>query len=247
MTSALFKYESLSSTNTELSILLTDSLPEFSVVISDYQTEGRGQVGAYWESEKGANLLFSMLFYPHFLSVKDFFLLSQFTSLALIDFFNQCIPSAEFTIKWPNDIYYQDKKIAGILIENSIQGSKISSSIVGIGLNVNQTHFISDAPNPISLALITGKQYSLSTLFENLQLHLRFRYNQLMSRDYFQLRSDYHRRLYRLGCSSLYEDATGTFEAVLDSVANDGQLCLKLQSGESRFFYMKEVQFLFDR
>jgi BirA family biotin operon repressor/biotin-[acetyl-CoA-carboxylase] ligase len=112
---------------------------------------------------------------------------------------------------------------------------------------VNQTHFISDAPNPISLASITGMQYSLSTLFENLQLHLRFRYNQLMSRDYFQLRSDYHRRLYRLGCSSLYEDATGTFEAVLDSVANDGQLCLKLQSGESRFFYMKEVQFLFDR
>lgn len=246
MTPALFKYESLLSTNTELSKLLTDSLPEFSVVISDYQSEGRGQVGAYWESERGANLLFSILFYPHFLPVKDFFLLSQFTSLALIDFFTRCIPSADFTIKWPNDIYYQDKKIAGILIENSIQGSQISSSIVGVGLNVNQTHFVSDAPNPISLASITGKQYSLSTLFDALQFHLRFRYNQLLSGDLTQIRSDYQRHLYRLGYSSFYEDATGTFEAVLESVANDGQLCLRLVSGEQRFYYMKEVKFVID-
>ena len=111
MLSNLFSYKELSSTNSELSRLMQNQLPEFTIVQADYQSEGRGQLGAKWESECGKNLLLSILFYPDFLPVKDFFLLSQFTSLALLDFLIQLYPSEYFSIKWPNDIYFKDNKI----------------------------------------------------------------------------------------------------------------------------------------
>lgn len=240
----IFKYDELISTNTELSRLISLDLEEFSVVITDFQTSGRGQMGASWESERGANLLFSKLFYPHFIAIKDFFLLSQFSSLAILDFLNHYFPSSDFSIKWPNDIYYADKKIAGILIENSIQGSFISSSIIGIGLNVNQLHFHSDAPNPISLSAITGVHYTLSSLFTDLNHFLHLRYQQLLSGDFTTIRSDYQKHLYRYNQLYLYEDNSGQFQAVLDSVANDGKLNLRLTSGEIRSYYFKEVRFL---
>lgn len=244
MLSNLFSYKELSSTNSELSRLMQNQLPEFTIVQADYQSEGRGQLGAKWESECGKNLLLSFLFYPDFLPVKDFFLLSQFTSLALLDFLIQLYPSEYFSIKWPNDIYFKDKKIAGILIENSLQGSVIKSTIVGIGLNVNQTQFLSDAPNPISLSTISGHQYSLSTLLDDLAEHLQFRYHQLRLGKFQFIRDEYRTHLYQKGKLSSYEDNTGRFEATLESVANDGVLCLRLSSGELRTYYFKEVKFI---
>lgn len=245
MNNSFFKYDSLASTNAELASLARNSLPEFSVVVADYQTNGRGQIGASWESEKGKNLLLSILFHPSFLPIKDFFLLSQFTSLAIIDFLSLISPSSEFSIKWPNDIYYKDKKLAGILIENSIQGSTISSSIVGIGLNVNQRTFLSDAPNPTSLSLFLGKEFFLPDLISLLISALRKRYAQLVDGDFDTIRNDYFSLLYRRNLLCEYEDANGKFLAVLNGVDVNGKLILKLPNDEIKGYYFKEVKFCF--
>ena len=139
----------INSTNAWLQqALLEQQLPEGVLVYTSYQTNGRGQLTNVWESEKDKNLLFSMLFTPVWLPVKDQFVLSQAVALGVVRFLNKF--QAGFKVKWPNDIYWNDKKIAGILIENNLQGTVIGSSVVGIGLNINQMEFLSDAPNPVS-------------------------------------------------------------------------------------------------
>ena len=124
-----------------------------------YQTAGRGQTGNGWESEANKNLLCSILLPPR----QNLFDLNVLVSVAV-----QRLLGEAFTIKWPNDIYWQDKKVAGILIENAIIGNELKYSIAGIGLNVNQTEWQSDAPNPVSLKLVTGQTYDLDELMQRL-------------------------------------------------------------------------------
>ena len=143
------------STNTYLQQLDADRhLPEGYIAYTDTQRAGRGQRGNSWESQPGKNLTFSLLLRPEHIPANQQFLLSQAVSLAATDVLNRY--ASGFSIKWPNDIYWEDKKIAGILIENVLSGSTFARSIVGIGLNINQERFISDAPNPVSLFQITG-------------------------------------------------------------------------------------------
>jgi BirA family biotin operon repressor/biotin-[acetyl-CoA-carboxylase] ligase len=132
------------STNLVLKEMLREyELPEGFVLRTDFQSAGKGQPGNSWESEKGKNLLFSVLLYPQHIAIDQQFILSQLVSVAILRTLNSFC--AGFSIKWPNDIYFGDKKIGGILIENSLQGSKLNTSIVGIGLNINQKTFRSDA------------------------------------------------------------------------------------------------------
>ena len=132
-------------------------LPEGSLVIADFQTAGKGQVGNSWESEAGKNLMFSILLYPDFLPANRQFLISQIASLSVKETLEKYTDSV--TVKWPNDIYWKDRKICGMLIENDLSGQYLYCSVVGIGLNINQEIFRSDAPNPVSLTQITGKTY----------------------------------------------------------------------------------------
>ena len=132
-------------------------LPEGSLVIADFQTAGKGQVGNSWESEAGKNLMFSILLYPDFLPANRQFLISQIASLSVKETLEKYTDSV--TVKWPNDIYWKDRKICGMLIENDLSGQHLYCSVVGIGLNINQEIFRSDAPNPVSLTQITGKTY----------------------------------------------------------------------------------------
>jgi len=140
--------ESVASTNSYLKELAhSRTLDEGTVIVTRNQTAGKGQQGNAWESEAGKNITCSILLYPSFLPVQHFFLLSEVISLGVketLDAYTDGI-----TIKWPNDIYYCERKIAGILIENEITGSNISMSVAGIGVNVNQEQFLSDAPNPV--------------------------------------------------------------------------------------------------
>ncbi len=161
--SKLFLFESLPSTNSYAAFLLKNEvIPEGAIVSAEYQTTGRGQGSNIWESENGKNLLISIILYPSIIYPASQFLISMALSLGICDFLKRFIPDC--SIKWPNDIYVNDDKIAGILIENSIMGDKIESTIAGIGLNINQEKFLSDAPNPVSLSLITGKKYDLNSL-----------------------------------------------------------------------------------
>lgn len=170
----LIHLTSTSSTNEYLYDLIfrDDSLTEGLVVWSDFQTSGKGQLSNVWESEEGMNLTFSMLFFPSFLPIQSQFLLSQFVSLGIVDYLSNEVGMKDVTVKWPNDIYWKNKKIAGVLIENLLMGNSISHTIVGVGLNVNQKKFLSDAPNPVSMATATKRHFNLDDELQVGECHL---------------------------------------------------------------------------
>jgi len=235
--------DSTPSTNTALKNQLTAQLlPEFSIVITEHQTAGRGQQGNTWESAKGANLTFSLLLRPSFLEPHLQFYLSKIVSLAIVDVLH--IHQVEATIKWPNDIYINDKKIAGILIESSLTGTQMDSTVVGIGLNVNQCAFISDAPNPISLKQVTGSEYDLKSLLKQLLNAIITRYHQLQENHFESIDKLYFQKLYRNTGTYPYKDKNGTFLATLHKVNNDGIMTLLDQDGCKRQYAFKEVEYI---
>ena len=206
------------------------------IVTTDYQTAGRGCGGNHWESERGSNLLFSLLLHPAALSADRAFVISQAVSVALCDVLTEYANG--FTIKWPNDIYWQNRKICGMLIENRLHGSMITDCIIGIGINVNQQVFTSDAPNPVSLCQITGAEVDRAVLLSRFLARLASAIDEPL------IGEAYSRRLYRRSLTASYRDADGEFEAVLDGVAPDGRLMLTDRSGRQRLYAFKEVAFV---
>lgn len=212
-------------------------LPEGFIAYTDFQTSGRGQQGNSWESENRKNLLFSLLLYPEQILICEQFLISQIVSIGIkkaLDKYTENI-----SIKWPNDIYWKDKKIAGILIENSLQGANIKKSIVGIGLNVNQVKFES-APNPISMKQITGKNLARKQVLKEIKESIFEIYRNWEPE---QIRSEYLKMLYRANGYFSYSSGTEIFEAKIIAVQPDGRLDLEDRSGKMRSFYFKEVSF----
>ena len=207
------------------------------VVWADFQTSGRGCGTNRWESERGKNLLFSMLIHPTDIAANEQFRITEAVSVALCQTLQAYINN-KVEIKWPNDIYVGDKKICGILIENRLQGNVIKESIIGIGLNVNQTTFKSDAPNPVSIRQLTGKETDLEEL---LQAFLRaFDVTYHSKTTCFTYKS----MLYRRGKYAFYEDKTSCFTATLTDVLPDGRLLLVDKDGQGRLYAFKEVSFI---
>ncbi|MDD3194586.1 MAG: biotin--[acetyl-CoA-carboxylase] ligase [Paludibacter sp.] len=233
------------STNRLLKDLVrAQALPEGFVVRTDYQEKGRGQAGNHWESERGKNLLISVLLRPEHVELAEQFILSQLVSLAILRTLQAMVSptqAAGFSIKWPNDIYWQDRKIGGILIENVLLGTRMSSSVLGIGLNINQTRFLSDAPNPVSLRQITGTSHSKMNILHRLMNELLPLYHEA---SFEQVRTLYRSHLYRRsGYHRFYSEAKGYFEATIERIENDGCLVVREQSGQETGFYFKEVVF----
>lgn len=214
-------------------------LSEGFVIYTDFQTEGKGQPGNSWESEPGKNLLFSIVLHPLHVPVDELFLLSQLVSVAIKGALDNY--TSDITVKWPNDIYYKDKKLAGILIENSLQGSKIKTVVVGIGLNVNQKIFRSDAPNPVSLFQITNKKLKRKQLLVQIRQNVLDLYSEC-NKD--KIRSEYEESLYRKEGFHTYEAEEVLFRAKIIKVHSDGQLEVEKENGERRNFYFKEVHFI---
>ena len=221
---------------------LTKSLNEGTVFVATCQQSGRGQGQSSWESEKGLNLTFSFVLYPKQVEVIRQFTISMAISLGVVDFLNQF--TSQVSIKWPNDIYVEDKKIAGILIETSISSGKISRAIIGIGLNINQEKFVSDAPNPVSLRNLTSKVYDLNQMLGVLCKSLEQRYFQLISDKDSRINDDYERHLYQKGEWSDYRSDNVEFEGKIKGVDPDGRLLIETRKGEVRCFDFKEVAFL---
>ena len=209
------------------------------VVVAEYQTAGRGCGSNTWESERGKNLTFSVLLHPTEIPADCQFRISEAVSVALCETLEQFFRPV--TIKWPNDIYVGDRKICGILIENQLRGRLISDSIVGIGLNVNQTEFRSDAPNPVSVAQITGhkedREALLQTFFQRLSATMEWTPEALMEA--------YRQRLYRREGYHPFRDSQGAFEGKVMNVLEDGRLVLLDVEGKARTYAFKEVQFVF--
>ncbi len=196
-----------------------------------FQTAGRGQAGNGWESEEGKNLLCSILLPPN----KNLYFLNIAIGVALLRVIGE-----DFTIKWPNDIYFGDKKVAGILIENAIIGNEIKYSIAGIGLNVNQTTFVSDAPNPVSLKQIRGQEYDI----ERLMNHLFETVQRVLSEPEQEVWAYYKSHLYRRESFWPFEDKDGPFEAAIKDVLPTGEILLEDKKGQERIYHFKQVRYV---
>jgi BirA family biotin operon repressor/biotin-[acetyl-CoA-carboxylase] ligase len=235
--------ENLPSTNTYASqILRSKKVKEGMIICTNYQSAGRGYAGNGWESEDGKNLLFSILLFPTFIDPANQFIISMAISLGICDFLERHIPVC--TVKWPNDIYVSNDKIAGILIENTIMGNMLEDSIAGIGLNINQVKFLSKAPNPVSLKTITGKEYDLRELLTELASSLDKRYKQILSEKSEQLKEEYISKLYRLNQWAGFRDHTGIFTGRILSVSENGKLLVETKSGSRNEYSFKEVEFI---
>ncbi len=231
------------STNDHLKMLaIEDELPEGAVVVAQCQKNGRGQGGNFWESTAGKNLIFSLLLRPSFLKAEDMFMISKVVSLGIIGYLKGI--DKHFTIKWPNDIYYRNKKLGGILIENQLLGSKLNFMIVGIGININQDIFESDAPNPISLKNIFNKKFALNECLNGILISIGLWYNRLGNGETDKISEAYFSYLYRNSSYHEYRAGNRTFIAKIVSVDNDGRLNLTTYDGEKKSFYFKEVEFV---
>ncbi len=234
--------ESVPSTNSHLKELLKQRhLPECSVVITQNQTLGRGQQGNFWEGEPFKNLTFSIVFYPQHIKAAHQFILSKCVSVAIAEVLTAILP--RFAIKWPNDLYCGAEKVGGILIENVLKGSNIEQCVAGIGINVNQEIFKSDAPNPVSVKGITGRETDLFDLFGRIYESLCTHYSQLINQRQNAIEERYHHFLFRKEGWHPYRDEKGTFEARFAEIEPSGHLILQRRDGTLSRYAFKEVSF----
>lgn len=236
------------STNDTAATLVQEPLtPEGTVVITNQQTRGRGQRGNGWIAEPGKNLTLSVIVKPTFLPIAQQFQLTVAVSLAVHEFLSQHI-SGGLAIKWPNDVYWHSHKMGGILIENTIQGSSITHSIIGIGLNINQIHFAENLrATSMALATRTGTkvdEYNLEILLPELLVSLEKFYLKLRAGDASSLKAHYLRKLYGYGEPQRFRASGEMFTGVIIGIDETGQLAVQ-QENTIRYFSFKEVEFLF--
>ncbi|MCF8246015.1 MAG: biotin--[acetyl-CoA-carboxylase] ligase [Saprospiraceae bacterium] len=241
---ALIDLPQVASTNAYAQELLSKTKPAEGTVISTFhQSDGRGQIGSKWESEPDKNISLSLVLYPDFLAAKDQFQLNIFVSLAVFDFVKNCLPERPVSIKWPNDIYVGDKKNAGILIQNSLINTQIRSTVVGIGININQTAFVTKPPNPTSLRLESGLNFELTDLVPALCEFLESRYLQLKAGKIVPLQQAYLRQLYRFGIPAKYKRTNGeSFEGNIVGIDDIGRLKMEVES-RPEVFDLKELRY----
>ena len=219
-------------------------LSDGTIVITDTQTAGKGLDKNRWESEPGKNLTFSVCLFPHFLPVERQFELNKAVSLGIFDFVSEMVPDEKVTIKWPNDIYINDEKVAGILISNTVKGDILDFTVAGIGINVNQTRFLSDAPNPVSLISFLKKELSLKECLSLVCGKLDERYGQLRAGRFYQLDAGYLRSLYRLNELHNFKYKDKKISAMITGVSKYGHLQLTTSVGEKLECDLKEISFL---
>jgi BirA family biotin operon repressor/biotin-[acetyl-CoA-carboxylase] ligase len=241
----VIRLESVHSTNEYLSeLIFKNNLTEGTAVLALEQTQGRGQKGTIWKSEAGKNLMVSFLLHPDFLLVSDQFLLSKIIALSVLKTLQKSIPeTAEIKIKWPNDIYVNNSKISGILIENSIQNSKLRQSIIGIGININQTEF-SPEFKAISLANITQKETEIELVFEELCMNINQYYSLLKSAQLNRINESYQRELYQLNKWKKFEYNKEVIEASILGVDSTGKLQLIKKNDQRISADLKEIIFV---
>ncbi|MCM1503771.1 MAG: biotin--[acetyl-CoA-carboxylase] ligase [Muribaculum sp.] len=232
--------DSVKSTNSSLAEIADEAL-NGTVVVARAQTAGRGQRGNSWEAEPGKNLTFSILLKPDGIDAVNQFRISEAVALGVVDALRSEVPFPQrVAVKWPNDIYFDDRKICGILIENSLMGKTIKHSIAGIGINVNQREFVSDAPNPVSLWQIKGSETQLEPFLKKVVDAVLSR----MNMPWNELHQEYMSALWRR-CGCTYRDASSgeIFSAKIADVASSGHITLLPDAPEAlpHVYAFKEV------
>ena len=241
----LLTLKEVDSTNNFLKTLLSNSTPliDGTVIMAENQTAGRGQQQNSWFTEDGKNLTFSILLKPEFLPLTDQFDLTIATSMGVFDALFPLL-SDKLKIKWPNDIYYNNFKLGGILIENIVQGAIIKNTIIGIGLNVNQESFPAHLPNAISVKQILHRDYDLKALLRDICKAIEMHYLNIKAGKSPVVRNLYLSRLYWLNEKKIFKDALGVFEGQIKTVRDNGLLVVENNNGVEKEFTFKEIEFL---
>ena len=246
------RFKNIDSTNKYLQNLLEEGADIVdNVVVADFQSSGKGQGKNVWESEAGKNLLFSIALDMSFLRAESQFVLTQMVSVAMINVMKNYLPEESLFIKWPNDIYFNDNKIAGILIKNEIKGMMMGTSIIGIGLNVNQESFDENLPNPISMKMITGKDYDLEEIFWDICSRL-ISFSQQPTANSQQpttnsqqpIANSYIKYLYRYRQWAFYEHEGIRKELMIVGYDKFGRLVLKEKNDREVVCDLKEIVFV---
>ena len=246
-------FEEVDSTNSEAYRQYEDTA-DFAVFAALFQTKGRGQRGAGWESAPGMNLTFSILMRGSRLNPSRQFVISQIVAIGVKRYLHAL--GVEASIKWPNDIYVGDKKICGILIEHRIMSDTLSGSIAGIGVNINQELFLSDAPNPVSVYNITGRKLDIREELKSLTNIIYSLYRMLFESDTLSpdnvesniadFENEYHKSLYHLEEFHLYREMPDgdTFEAKITGIDRSACLLLERRDGTRKRYHFKEIKYL---
>jgi BirA family biotin operon repressor/biotin-[acetyl-CoA-carboxylase] ligase len=231
------------STNTFANHLLRKKDPsEGTVILADYQLQGKGQRGNHWESQQNSNLLFSIILKPNFLLAERQFFLSMCISIGIAQFVETLAGKSK--IKWPNDILLDGRKISGILIENTVMGDVLNTAVVGIGFNVNQTIFPQGLPHPASLKLATGITYDLQELLQTLLEMLTESLNLLYNGRFDIIRTGYLNNLWRMNEWANFKDTSGSFEGRITDISEGGELMVMTRNGDFRTYGFKEIEFV---
>jgi len=217
-------------------------LPEGTVIMAESQYAGRGQQQNRWHSEAGKNLTFSLLLKPGFLPLAQQFDLTRGVSLGIINALEPLL-GGQLKIKWPNDIYYADQKLGGILIENLVQGEQIKNSVIGIGLNINQDNFPLEVPNAVSLKQILHKDYDLKLLLSEICKNIEVMYLNLKSGRFDVVRKAYLERLYWLNEVKKFKSNDHIFSGRITNVKDNGLLVVDDGTIETEY-NLKEIEFL---
>ena len=220
---------------------------DFLLVTAEEQTAGRGQRGTTWESQRGANLTFTVGWRDVGVLPRNQFLISEVCALAVACTVEELLRDAgngeAVSVKWPNDVYVGERKICGMLIEHSLTGGRIDSSMAGIGININQTRFTGDTPNPVSLKQLTGLTYPRERVMERFVGHFMRGIEALQAKQYERVEQDFAARLFRRTGWHNFRDAEGMFSGELVAIARNGILTLRKADGTTHDYAFKEVNF----
>ncbi|WP_298903579.1 biotin--[acetyl-CoA-carboxylase] ligase [uncultured Psychroserpens sp.] len=241
----IIKLSAIDSTNTFLRQLSTSEvLEDYTIIVAESQTKGRGQMGTTWSSQPSKNLMVSVFVDVSFLSIEDSFYISMATSLAI----SKALKSFQIKnvkVKWPNDILADQKKISGVLIENVIKNNQLQATIIGFGLNVNQLHF-DDLPNATSMQKVSGKAFNLDEVLTAVIGYLKDYMEELKNQQQTQLKSLYEAALFRKNKPSTFQDAEGSmFSGFIYGVSNAGYLRILLEDNVLKEFDLKAVKLLY--
>ena len=241
----VIRLDRTASTNSYAQELLQRSgAREGTIVWTDDQFEGRGQGSNSWCSQAGKNLTFSLILEPLFLPPAKQFILNKTMALAVLKSLRQLIPAGIQTfVKWPNDIYAGESKIAGILIEHNIIGASIKNSVIGIGLNLNQEEYPADIPNPVSLMQISGKEYKPGDVLETVCGNLEAEYSRLRYVEHHVVDNEYNISLMGLGIELDFTGAGFSFRGRIQGVDDSGRLCVLTAEGVTRIYNHGEIRF----
>jgi BirA family biotin operon repressor/biotin-[acetyl-CoA-carboxylase] ligase len=242
----LIRLEKVDSTNTYAEKLIRlEEIPEGTVIVASEQTAGKGQGDNRWVTQPGKNLTLTIVLHPRFLPAEDQFFLNMAVSLGIARFVKSLVHGDNVTIKWPNDIYYEHLKLGGVLINHFLGGSTLDTTVVGIGININQTEFDSSLPNPTSIQTITGQSTNLEKALTDLFNEVLGQYTGLVNNDTDNIRVEYLNNLLGFCVARNFMVDGKTIRGTIREVDTFGRLVVQMEDGSKESYAHKEIEYLF--